>query len=100
MVKNRIVQSLLLVCFLISPLAQVFAQEIRVDTLKKPADTIPVPHDSVETILRIKNLNPYVTLPVDSTLNYKLEINKDQSKYYWYLRNSRLGYVLIKIMVS
>jgi hypothetical protein len=91
MVKNRIVQSLLLVCFLISPLAQIFAQEIRVDTLKKPADTIPVPHDSVETVLRIKNLNPYVTLPVDSTLNYKLEINKDQSKYYWYLRNSPVG---------
>jgi hypothetical protein len=91
MVKNRIVQSLLLVCFLISPLAQLFAQEIRVDTLKKPTDTIPVPHDSVETILRIKNLNPYVTLPVDSTLNYKLEINKDQSKYYWYLRNSPVG---------
>lgn len=91
MVKNRIVQSLLLVCFLISPLAQVFAQEIRVDTLKKPTDTIPVPHDSVETVLRIKNLNPYVTLPVDSTLNYRLEINKDQSKFYWYLRNSPVG---------
>ncbi|HVK46312.1 MAG TPA: hypothetical protein VM488_00680, partial [Pseudobacter sp.] len=52
---------------------------------------IPVPHDSVETILRIKNLNPYVTLPVDSTLNYKLEINKDPSKYYWFLRNSPVG---------
>ncbi|MBO9634864.1 MAG: hypothetical protein J7578_17265, partial [Chitinophagaceae bacterium] len=61
------------------------------DTLKRPTDTIPVPHDSVETILRIKNLNPYVTLPVDSTLNYKLEINKDPSKYYWYLRNSPVG---------
>lgn len=91
MVKNRIVQSLLLVCFLISPIAQLFAQENRVDTLKRPTDTIPVPHDSVETILRIKNLNPYVTLPVDSTLNYKLEINKDPSKYYWYLRNSPVG---------
>ena len=91
MVKNRIVQSLLLVCFLISPLAQLFAQEIRVDTLKKPTDTIPFPVDSVETVLRIKNLNPYVTLPVDSTLNYRLEINKDPSKYYWYLRNSPVG---------
>lgn len=94
MVKNRIVQSLLLVCFLISPFAQLFAQEIRVDTLKKPTDTIPFPVDSVEiadAVLRIKNLNPYVTLPVDSTLNYKLEINKDQSNYYWYLRNSPVG---------
>ena len=91
MVKNRIVQILLLVSFLISPFAQLVAQEVRVDTLRKPTDTIPVPHDSVETILRIKNLNPYVTLPVDSTLNYKLEINKDPSKYYWFLRNSPVG---------
>lgn len=91
MVKSRIVQSLLLVCFLIGPIAQVFAQENRVDTLKRPTDTIPVPHDSVESVLRIKNLNPYVTLPVDSSLNYKLEINKDPSKYYWYLRNSPVG---------
>ena len=91
MVKNRIVQILLLVSFLISPFAQLVAQEVRVDTLRKPTDSIPVPHDSVETILRIKNLNPYVTLPVDSTLNYKLEINKDPSKYYWFLRNSPVG---------
>lgn len=91
MVKNRIVQILLLVCFLIGPFAQLLAQEVRVDTLRKPTDTIPVLHDSVETVLRIKNLNPYVTLPVDSTLNYKLEINKDPSKYYWFLRNSPVG---------
>lgn len=91
MVKNRIVQILLLVSFLIGPFAQLVAQEVRVDTLRKPTDSIPVPHDSVETILRIKNLNPYVTLPVDSTLNYKLEINKDPSKYYWFLRNSPVG---------
>ncbi|WP_275825431.1 hypothetical protein [Paraflavitalea sp. CAU 1676] len=45
----------------------------------------------METILRIKNLNPYFTLHVDSTLIYRLEINKDESKYYWYLRNSPVG---------
>ncbi|MGN6417156.1 MAG: hypothetical protein ACTHMC_06685 [Pseudobacter sp.] len=91
MVKNRIVQIILLVCFLISPFAQLVAQEVRVDTLRKPIDSLPVPHDSSEVVLRIKNLNPYVTLPVDSTLNYKLEINKDPSKYYWFLRNSPVG---------
>jgi hypothetical protein len=41
--------------------------------------------------LRIKNLNPYFTLHVDSTLQYALEINKDQTDYYWYLRNSPIG---------
>jgi hypothetical protein len=43
------------------------------------------------TVLRIKNLDPYVTLHVDSLLSYKLEINKDQEKYYWFLKNSPVG---------
>ncbi len=51
------------------------------DTTKKPEDTV----------LRIRNLNPYFTLHVDSTLNYHLEINKDPSHYYWYLKNSPVG---------
>jgi hypothetical protein len=52
-------------------------------------DTVPfVPAD---TVLRIKNINPYFTLHVDSTLNYKLEINKDSRNFYWYLRNSPVG---------
>ncbi|WP_240966097.1 hypothetical protein [Pseudoflavitalea sp. G-6-1-2] len=80
-----------MVIFLISPVAQLFSQEVRVDTLRKHTDTIPIIHDSADVALRIKNLNPYVTLPVDSTLNYRLEINKDQTKYYWYLRNSPVG---------
>ena len=42
-------------------------------------------------VLRIKNLDPYVTLHVDSMLSYKLEINKDQEKYYWFLKNSPVG---------
>lgn len=44
-----------------------------------------------DTVLRIRNLNPYVTLHVDSTMNYNLEINKNPSHYFWYLRNSPLG---------
>ncbi len=44
-----------------------------------------------DTILRIKNLNPYFNLHVDSTLKYPLEINKDQAKYYWFLKNSPVG---------
>jgi hypothetical protein len=44
-----------------------------------------------DTVLRIKNLTPYFTLHVDSTLDYKFDINKDQSQYYWYLKNSPVG---------
>jgi hypothetical protein len=47
--------------------------------------------DTVATVLRIKNLDPYITLHVDSTLSYKLEINKNQEKYYWFLKNSPVG---------
>ncbi len=44
-----------------------------------------------DTVLRIKNLNPYFTLHVDSTLRYQLEINKKLSDYYWFLKNSPVG---------
>ena len=66
-----------------------FGQDIpRTDSAVKHADTIHYPAD---TILRIKNLNPYFTLHVDSALQYALEINKDEKDYYWYLRNSPIG---------
>lgn len=52
-------------------------------------DSLPVPHP--DSSLRIINLNPYFTLHVDSSLNYKLEINKNQSNYFWYLRNAPVG---------
>ena len=56
-------------------------------------DTIPnpIPPAAIDTPLRIINLNPYFTLQVDSVLSYKLAINKDESKYYWFLRNSPIG---------
>ncbi len=44
-----------------------------------------------DSSLRIRNINPYFTLHVDSTLRYGFEINKDQSQYYWYLKNSPVG---------
>ena len=55
--------------------------------------TNPTP-DSVITPplpLRIVNLNPYITLHVDSSLSYKLDINRPEGKYFWYLRNSPVG---------
>jgi len=44
-----------------------------------------------DSVLRIRNINPYFTLHVDSTLKYGFEINRDQSQYYWYLKNSPVG---------
>ncbi len=44
-----------------------------------------------DSVLRIKNLNPYFTLHVDSTLKYHYEINKAQEKYYWFLKNTPVG---------
>ncbi|HVU53801.1 MAG TPA: hypothetical protein VHD83_02045 [Puia sp.] len=52
------------------------------------ADTVKVPDDSV---LRIRNLNPYFTLHVDSTLTYQLEINRDPSKYFFFMKNAPVG---------
>jgi len=44
-----------------------------------------------DTVLRIKNFTPYFTLHVDSTLQYKFEINRDPVDYYWYLKNPPVG---------
>lgn len=44
-----------------------------------------------DSTLRIINLNPSFSVHVDSTLTYNLEINKDESKYYWFLRNAPIG---------
>jgi hypothetical protein len=44
-----------------------------------------------DTALRIRNLNPYFTLHVDSILNYKLEINRDPNRYFFYMKNAPVG---------
>lgn len=46
---------------------------------------------TIDTALRIQNLNPFFSLHVDSTLNYKLQINKKPVNYYWYLKNAPVG---------
>jgi hypothetical protein len=62
----------------------------RTDTVPRHTDTVHHPINT-DTTLRIKNLNPYFTLHVDSALQYPLEINRPPSDYYWYLRNSPIG---------
>lgn len=44
-----------------------------------------------DSALRIKNMNPYFNVHVDSTLSYQFEINRDPSRYYFYLRNPPVG---------
>lgn len=60
-------------------------------TAQVPSDTIVEPIYKPDTSLRIKNLNPYFTLHVDSTLRYQLVINKPLENYYWFLKNSPVG---------
>lgn len=43
-----------------------------------------------DTVLRINNLDPYITLAADSVLLYQPELNK-QGKYFWFLRNAPVG---------
>jgi hypothetical protein len=60
------------------------------DSLLAPVP-VPVSVDTPQVPLRILNLNPYITLHVDSALSYKLDINRPEGKYFWYLRNSPVG---------
>ena len=66
--------------------------QVRTDTLPPPPDSLRLAEPpSVDTVLRIINLNPFFNMHVDSLLEYDLEINKPQERYYWYLRNAPMG---------
>ncbi|ULQ57527.1 hypothetical protein KJS94_04850 [Flavihumibacter rivuli] len=69
-----------------------FVANAQVDsTTQHPVlDTVPV-QVKEDTTLRILNLNPYITLHVDSTLSYDLDINRDSSQYFWFLKNAPVG---------
>jgi hypothetical protein len=62
---------------------------VKADTLPKvdsPYIIVPV----VEP-LRIINLNPYLTLNVDSVFEYDLKINKNESDYHWFITRSAVN---------
>lgn len=61
-------------------------QELRTDTLIAP----PIP-PRLDSSLRIVNMSPFITLHVDSTMNYQLAVNRNSGKYFWYLRNAPVG---------
>lgn len=63
---------------------------------QQPVDSVFKDTVNLDSTLRIINLNPYFTLHVDSTLYYRLEINKEEDKFFWYLKNSLAGLKLNK----
>ena len=75
-------------CLLLLSLLQNYI--IAQDTIPKFGIITPsIP--AADTEVRIINLNSFITLHVDSSLNYKLDINKNQQGYYWFLRNAPVG---------
>lgn len=64
----------------------IYSQEVEADTSIAPAPPI-----NTDTVLRIINLNPFFTIHVDSVLEYDLEINMPQEKYYWYTKKAPVG---------
>ncbi|MBS1933766.1 MAG: hypothetical protein JST96_07185, partial [Bacteroidetes bacterium] len=88
MTTTRIYATLLFSLIGIASLNKGYSQDT---TARPPLSAIDSLRISQDTVLRIRNLNPYFTLHVDSTLNYKLEINKEPSHYFWFLKNSPVG---------
>jgi len=81
-------KSIGLIIVLVFFVSECFSQDATLQVTGANNDTVRQKED---TVLRIRNLNPYFTLHVDSTLIYKLEINKDATQYFWFLKNSPIG---------
>ena len=62
---------------------------------QNPGFRVPMQMDTTgryeDSVLRIKNMDPYFNVHVDSTLSYQFEINRDPSKYYFFLKNAPVG---------
>ncbi len=58
---------------------------------KKADSAAHEPYFHTDSMLRITNLTPYFTIHVDSLLSYDLKINRDSTKYYWYLKQAPVG---------
>ena len=62
---------------------------------QNPGFRVPLALDTAgrfdDSALRIRNMDPYFNVHVDSTLNYQFEINRDPAKYYFYLKNAPVG---------
>src|SRR5580692_2720943 len=86
MMKPSLRKCLLLLIVIVASIPG-FAQ---IPTFRAPMqlqDTIAKPDDT----LRIRNLNPYFSLHVDSSLYYQLEINRDPSRYFFFMKDAPVG---------
>lgn len=62
------------------------------DTLITPPATDTLKAIVVEdSTLRIINLNPFISLHVDSAISYQFLTNRSTGNYFWYLRNAPVG---------
>lgn len=71
-----------------------FAQEISKDTTLPNKDSItnlPAPRQDADSLLRIMNLSPFLSLQADSTLTYDFKINRPMEQYFWYLKSAPVG---------
>ncbi|HOZ84075.1 MAG TPA: hypothetical protein PK191_01210 [Niabella sp.] len=69
--------------------------QIPTDSVRlKPVQEIA--NNELDTSLRIVNFSPFFSLHVDSSLNYKFQINKIPKKYYWYLKDAPAGFKMDK----
>ena len=84
MINNKFAFILVLFLGFALPSFSQVIDSLKTDTAKTDTIFRTIPQE--DSVLRIRNLNPYITLHVDSTLQYKLDINKDQSQYYWFLK--------------
>lgn len=92
MINNKFAFILVLLTGFTLPVLSQVTDALKTDTTVKKVDSAAFkPIHQEDTALRIRNLNPYVSLHVDSLFQYALEINKDQSHYYWFLKNSPVG---------
>lgn len=67
-----------------------FFRGLAQDTTRVDTSIVPSTH-VIDSTLRIININPYFTQHVDSMLSYQFQINRDPSKYYWFMKNSPVG---------
>ncbi len=82
----------LFIGFSLQVLSQVTdSSKTKVDTVKVKIDSTFKPISQEDSVLRIRNLDPFITLNVDSSLQYEFLINKDVTKYYWFLKTSPPG---------
>ncbi len=65
------------------------------DTIRRGLPGLEIPVLPPVEPLRIVNLNPYLTLNVDSTFEYDLDINKDEKEYHWFITRSAVSGVKI-----